>query len=213
MENLSLYNCMKSVPAQYIKQITAGRLKGMSDIKPQWRIMKLTEQFGPCGIGWKIQNLMFEYVTEGNETVCNCRLEFLFKINGEWSEPIPGTGGSKFSTMERNGQYVSDEAEKMAYTDAISVATKMIGLAGDIYMGHGGKYENSPANNTPAPSAENIPTPKVTDWLPEDKFNEAIADSEKAKKALEFYDGKTVRKGKIYGMKKAYKETLTKIAK
>lgn len=29
---------------------------------------------------------------------------------------------------------------KMAYTDAISVATVMIGLASDVYMGYGSKY-------------------------------------------------------------------------
>ena len=47
-----------------------------------------------------------------------------------------GTGGSKFSTMESRGQYVSDEAEKMAMTDALSVAMKAIGVAGDIYLGY-----------------------------------------------------------------------------
>lgn len=159
MENLKLYNQLKSVPAEFLKTIQAGRLKGMSDIKPQWRINKLTEIFGPCGIGWKIQNLKFSYETVGQEVVCNCYLEFLFKYNGEWSEPIPGIGGSKIAAMESKGLYVSDEAEKMAYTDAISVASKMIGLASDIYMGYGGKYDNASDNHNPqgnsyAPSPE-----------------------------------------------------------
>ena len=43
MENLELYNKLKSVPQEYLKTIQAGRLKGMSDIKPQWRIQQLTE--------------------------------------------------------------------------------------------------------------------------------------------------------------------------
>lgn len=145
-DNLSLYNSLKEVPKEYLKTIQAGRLKGMSDIKPQWRIMKLTEVFGSCGIGWKIQNLKFSYEKIENEIVCNCSLEFLFKYKNEWSEPIPAIGGNKIATMERNGLYVSDEAEKMAYTDAISVACKMIGVAGDIYMGHGGKYDVSESN-------------------------------------------------------------------
>jgi hypothetical protein len=33
--------------------------------------------------------------------------------------------------------YVSDEAEKMAHTDAIGTAMKMLGLASDVYMGYG----------------------------------------------------------------------------
>jgi len=62
-------------------------------------------------------------------------------------------------TVERNGIYVSDEAEKMAYTDAISVASKMIGLASDVYMGYGSKY-TQPVPTPPTPSP--APTQKLT---------------------------------------------------
>ena len=49
--NLSLYNRLRNVPGDAQKKITAGRLKGMTNINPMWRIKALTEQFGPCGIG------------------------------------------------------------------------------------------------------------------------------------------------------------------
>lgn len=174
MENLNLYNQLKEVPKEYLKTIQAGRLKGMSDIKPQWRIQRLTEVLGPCGIGWKVQNLKFEYKEVKEEIVCNCYLEFLFKHNGEWSDPIPAIGGNKLATMERNGLHISDEAEKMAYTDAISVAAKMIGLASDIYMGHGGKYDQ-PEQQQP----QTKPQEKELPWLNKnsesyDKVIEAI---------------------------------------
>jgi hypothetical protein len=159
MEN---YNKLKEVPEKYLKTIQAGRLKGMSDIKPQWRILRLSEVFGECGFGWKIQNLTFQYEKANeNEIVCNCRLEFLYKVNDVWSEPIPASGGSKLITMERSGAYVSDEAEKMAYTDAISVATKMIGLASDIYLGHGGKYDTT----QPQQAAQQQTTKPQLPWL------------------------------------------------
>ena len=154
-----IYNQLKSVPTEFLKTIQAGRLKGMSDIKPQWRILRLTEVFGECGFGWKITELQFTYKENENEVVCNCHLNFNYKLNGEWSEPIPATGGSKMSTVERNGVYVSDEAEKMAYTDAISVATKMIGLASDVYMGYGSKYTQPVPT---APTAPTVPTQKPT---------------------------------------------------
>jgi hypothetical protein len=147
-EPLVIYNELKSVPEKYLKEIGAGRLKGMSDIKPQWRIEKLTELFGPCGIGWRITDVEYNYFTQGTETVVNCRLKFQYKWDGEWSEAIPASGGSKIATQERNGLYVSDEAEKMAFTDALSVAGKMIGLASDIYMGHGGKYDGDNTSTT-----------------------------------------------------------------
>lgn len=160
-KNLSLYDKLKEVPSKYLKEIKAGRLKGMSDIKPQWRLQRLTEVLGPCGIGWKIQNLKFEYKEVGEEIVCNCYLEFLYKYDGEWSEPIPAIGGNKLATKEQRGVYVSDEAEKMAYTDAISVATKMIGLASDVYMGHGGKYDSGQTQT----STKQVPKSDEKQWL------------------------------------------------
>ena len=50
-EKLSIYNQCKTVPDEAKKEIKGGRLKGMTDINPMWRIKKLTEMFGPCGIG------------------------------------------------------------------------------------------------------------------------------------------------------------------
>lgn len=52
MDNLELYNRVRSVPEEAKKAITAGRTKGFTDINPMWRIKKLTEEFGVCGIGW-----------------------------------------------------------------------------------------------------------------------------------------------------------------
>ena len=47
-DNLKIYNMIKKVPDEAQKKITGGRLSGMTDIKPMWRIEKLTEVFGPC---------------------------------------------------------------------------------------------------------------------------------------------------------------------
>ena len=53
MENLNLYNQLREVPSEAIKTIVGGKLKGFSDVNPMWRIKRMTELFGPCGIGWK----------------------------------------------------------------------------------------------------------------------------------------------------------------
>lgn len=142
-KNLEIYNNLKTPPKGALKTIAAGRLKGMTDIKPQWRILAMTEQFGACGIGWYTDNVQFDYQkTDGGEVVCNCRLNLFIKVGEEWSKPIFGTGGSKLVAQESTKLYVSDEAEKMAMTDALSVAMKAIGVAGDIYLGYSdSKYE------------------------------------------------------------------------
>lgn len=136
MENLEIYNKLKEVPEEAQKRITGGRLNGMTDIKPMWRIEKLTEVFGICGIGWKTKIKNKEILDGANgEKIAIVDIDLYVKIDGEWSDAIEGTGGSSFVTNETKGLYTSDECFKMAYTDAISVACKSLGMGADIYWG------------------------------------------------------------------------------
>ena len=134
MEKMEIYDRVRSVPVEAKKSISAGRLKGMTDINPMWRIKKLTEEFGPCGIGWwtKVTDRWTE--TVGDETCAFVDLELYIKVGDEWSKPITGSGGSKLATKERSGIYVSDECYKMAETDALSVACKKLGIGADVYF-------------------------------------------------------------------------------
>lgn len=134
MDNMQIYESYREPPASALRSITAGRLKGKTDINPMWRIKALTECFGPAGIGWKapITNKWIER-TDIGEAACFVEINLYVKVDGEWSEPILGIGGSMFIVQERNGPHVNDECYKMAYTDAISVACKALGFAADIY--------------------------------------------------------------------------------
>ena len=134
MDNLAIYNAVRSVPGSAKRQIGAGRLKGKTDINPMWRLKTLTEQFGPCGIGWKyvITDKRLEQGANG-EVAAFLDIDLFVKVDGAWSEAIPGTGGSAFVAKEKNGPYTSDECFKMALTDAISVACKALGFGADVY--------------------------------------------------------------------------------
>ena len=134
MDNMNIYESVRKVPENAQKAIQAGRLKGKTDINPMWRIKALTEVFGPCGIGWAytIDKQWIE-PGAGGEIAAFCNISLRVKVGGEWSEAIPGTGGSAFVASERNGLYTSDECYKMALTDAISVACKALGFGADIY--------------------------------------------------------------------------------
>ena len=143
MENMNLWNALKQPPKEALKEIRAGRLKGKSDINPQWRYQALTEQLGVCGKGWKyeITKLWNEPASDG-QVFAFATVNLYLKHGDEWSHPIPGIGGSMLIANEKHGPYSSDEAYKMAVTDALSVAMKMIGVAADIYAGKwdGSKY-------------------------------------------------------------------------
>ena len=131
---LELYERLRAVPDSAKREISAGRLKGKTDINPMWRIKALTEAFGPCGFGWKYK-ITREWLETGanNEVSAFVDIELYVKHNGEWSEAIPGTGGAAFVAKEKNGLYTSDECYKMALTDAISVACKALGMGADVY--------------------------------------------------------------------------------
>lgn len=136
-ENLKIYNAVRSVPKEAQKQIGGGRLKGMTDINPMWRIKVLTEQFGICGIGWKyeIVDQWYEKTepVNGGELTAHVKINLYVKVDGQWSDAIPGLGGSMLTVKEKNGLYVDDECYKKALTDAISVACKALGVGADIY--------------------------------------------------------------------------------
>ena len=139
MGNLDLYNRVKQPPQDALKSFDTGKFKG-TDINPMWRIKTLTEEFGICGFGWytKVNRYWTESASDGNVAVF-CELELYVKQDGEWSKPILGVGGNTFERKTRNGSSVSDEAYKMAYTDALSIACKALGFGGDIWW----KYEET----------------------------------------------------------------------
>ena len=146
---MELWEKVREVPENAKKQIGAGRLKGMTDINPMWRIKTLTENFGPCGVGWytEVERQWLENGAEG--VICAfCNIRLYVKQDGEWSKPIFGTGGSALVAKESKGLYTSDEAYKMAYTDALSVACKALGIGADVYWKDGRtKYQVQEVSN------------------------------------------------------------------
>ena len=135
-QNMRFYGKVQNTPQDARKEIGAGRLKGYTDINPMFRIKKLTEVFGPAGFGWWTQNEKYTFEPcETGEVAVFCQLE-LVVVDPDTelqSHPITGVGGNKFVASERNGKYCNDEAMKMAYTDALSIACKSLGFCHDIY--------------------------------------------------------------------------------
>lgn len=155
MEKMTLWQQLNQPPAWALKPINAGRLKGKTDINPQWRYQVATEVLGACGIGWKyeIKRLWSEDGCEGQKFAF-AEILFYHRVGETWSDPIPGIGGSMLIDKETKGLHASDEGYKMAVTDALSVAMKMLGVAADIYMGlwDGSKYKDAPRQNENKPA-------------------------------------------------------------
>jgi len=161
--SLEYWEKLQTPPPEALKKITGGRLKGMTDISPMWRIKAMTEVFGTCGIGWRYE-VVKRWTEPGSteQVLAFVDVNVYIKEGEEWSYPIPGNGGSMLIAKEKSGPFSSDEAFKMATTDALSSAFKMLGVAADIYMGITDSKYNQPK---PIPENMKIMTKEQSDRL------------------------------------------------
>ncbi len=135
-DNMKFWDKLKTPPKAAIKTIGAGRIKGKSDINPQWRYEIMTEIFGACGNGWKysIERLWTEPSFDG-QVFAFAQVKVEYQTGDGWSMPIQGIGGSMLIIKEKAGLYSNKEAFKMATTDALGTALRMIGVASTVYRG------------------------------------------------------------------------------
>ena len=211
MENLSFYEQLRSVPQEAQKPFNNGRFSG-TDINPMWRIKRMTEIFGPCGIGWyyEVAYRNLEKSADTNVISAFIGINLYVKVDGEWSKPIYGEGGNNFCIANKYGNITtSDEAYKMALTDALSNATKQLGLGADIWFAndknHSTKYDVQQENNKAAakqpasqPSAPEQPAPA-------ELARQYLRDNAKA---FEFYQRKYSHNATPDDFSKAELETI-----
>lgn len=155
-ENTKLWDVLgRTDPAHTKKFKRAGGFEGTA-IKPIWSYRRMTEEFGVCGVGWGVGEPTFQVVPgpEG-EMIVYCTASIW---HGTRENVVYGVGGDKAVGKNKYGLVTDDEAFKKAYTDAVTNALKMIGVAADVHMGlyDDNKYVNtmreefaSPANDAP----------------------------------------------------------------
>lgn len=138
-DNMRFYEHGRSVPPEAQKQFSNGRFSG-TDINPMWRIKTLTEMFGPCGIGWYIEVVSQRTLeVDAENTLCFVDVNLYVKDGGEWSKPIFGSGGNVLKLKGRG----DDEGFKKAYTDAVGIACKALGIGADIWFAKDATREGS----------------------------------------------------------------------
>jgi hypothetical protein len=121
----------KTDPAHTKNFNRAGGFKGTA-LKPMWAIKRLTEHFGPCGVGWGMGEPSFQVVPCGNETLVFCTVS---AWHGDRDSVVWGVGGDKVVAARSSGAFTDDEAFKKAFTDAVMNAFKFVGVGADIHMG------------------------------------------------------------------------------
>lgn len=140
--NTDLWDRLGKTDPSHTKQFKrAGGFSGTA-IKPMWAYRRMTEEFGPCGTGWGVNEPSFQVVPgpEG-EMLVYCTASIWY---GEREKIAFGVGGDKAVGKNKYGLTGDDEAFKKAFTDAITNALKMIGVGADVHMGRfdDNKYVN-----------------------------------------------------------------------
>ncbi len=121
----------KTDPAHTKSFQRAGGFKGTA-IKPMWSYRRMTEEYGPCGIGWGVNEPSFQLVHSADEALVYCTVSVW---HGVRENVVFGVGGDKAVAKFSSGIKTDDEAFKKAFTDAITNALKLIGVGADIHMG------------------------------------------------------------------------------
>lgn len=118
-----------------VKPITGKQYQGNSP-KPYWIVERLTEEFGPCGIGWgfSILNERIERFSEF-ETLHIAVVRFWYVLGDQRGE-LEQIGQTKASYMTSKDKFMLDEdAPKKSVTDALIKCASYLGFAGDIFSG------------------------------------------------------------------------------
>lgn len=156
-DNLALWRAVERTPKEHTKAITGKAYKGTSP-KPHYLVMKATETFGPCGIGWGF-NVLSERIVDGSEgvKVHIAHIRVWYKWNGERGE-VEHMGQTVLAGKNKNGAFTDEDAPKKSITDGLVKALSMIGFAGDIFIG---RYDDSKyvagleaEQHAPAPSPQ-----------------------------------------------------------
>jgi hypothetical protein len=178
-----------------VKPITGKQYNGNSP-KPYWIVQRLTEELGPCGIGWgfAILSERFERFGEGAsaEALHIACVRFWYTLGDKRGE-FEQVGQTRASYTTSKGKFLVDEdAPKKSVTDALVKCASYLGFAGDIFSGmwDDSRYvawaEDEWAARKaepPAKMAENV----LADWLAHidssangAEFKSRVADAEAA---------------------------------
>lgn len=177
--NLALWATLESTDEKYAKSFNRSGFKGTA-INPTWIMKRLTEQFGPVGIGWRFVLENEQYVPghtmdNGDRSVIHvvrgC-LEYRPTHGSEldkriadeaapeypWCSTGPQFGQTTFVGSNKNGPFTDEEAPKKSITDCLSKCAVQLGVSADIHLGlwDDNKYVND-ASGAPAGAAPRKP--------------------------------------------------------
>lgn len=141
--NLRIWNELKITdPAATSSFRRPGGFRGTA-VKPTWIARRLTEVFGPVGIGWGVVYDDPIFKEAGGQILVyqGACVWYRDPESGEIGHSPKTFGGDFVAKANKEGQLIpDDEAMKKAATDAWTKASSFLGVAADV---HAGAFDNS----------------------------------------------------------------------
>jgi hypothetical protein len=135
-EHMKLWESVCVTDPDQVKPITGKQYKGNSP-KPYWIVKRLTETFGPCGIGWGFAILgeRMERLSE-TDVLSIATVRLWYTHDGKRGE-LEQIGQTKAAYLKSDGSamVIDEDAPKKSVTDALVKCASYLGFAGDIFSG------------------------------------------------------------------------------
>lgn len=162
--NLNLWNSLEKTDPKHTKAFSrGGGFKGTA-INGTYILKRLTEVFGPCGMGWKFI-LEDECVRDGPKLKSGdvaqlhiVRGHIDYRMYDTWYSTSPQFGQTMLVEQNKNGTFMDEEAPKKSITDCISKCAVLLGIGADVHLGlfDDNKYVNARLKEEAEGNSESI---------------------------------------------------------
>lgn len=175
-DNLALWNEFEATDPAFTKSFNRGGGFTGTAINAVYILRKLTEKFGPVGLGWRFvleheQYVPGHFFDDGRSQavihVVRGHLEYrLGRVPivaagsspggpdrvADWIATGPQFGQTTFVGLNKNGLFTDEEAPKKSVTDCLGKCALQLGIGADISLGlwDDNKYVADPAATAPA---------------------------------------------------------------
>lgn len=196
-EKLLIWNAVEKTDKAFTKKFNRAGFKGDA-INPCYVAKRLTEMFGPCGIGWRLvledeKYVLGKTLSNGDRSinhVVRCHLEYRIDVGAaEWYATGPQYGQTFFVGEHTSaGVFCDEEAPKKSITDCLGKCAVLLGFGADIHLGlwDANKYVNQPsvdsgpssvAKDNGQRTTDNPPLPPNFDRWFSEQFAEYLAQN------------------------------------
>lgn len=191
MSNTDLWDELSKTDPRYTKRFNRAGFQGTA-INGTYVAKRLTEAFGPCGLGWRFI-IDDERIEAGHKLksgdvarvhIIRGHIEYL--KDGAWHATSQQFGQTTFVGENKNGAFTDEEAPKKSITDCIAKCAVMLGIGADIHLGlfDDNRYVNAreaeerakeKASNADAPAdQEPASDPETAEFRPLDEKEKAV---------------------------------------